>query len=181
MRSHPTQPAALTALLAVAVVAVLAPGCGDSDDGSSAATTTTVAEPPPPDFGAPSGERERVVARAVEDAYGALAAGDTEAVCDRLTAAARAQLSADRAGGCPATLAGLREIAERNGAAERFDRLELGDVRIDGDRATATVSFGANAARLTLRRVDGEWRLANAPALPSPPADGAGSSASDEG
>jgi ketosteroid isomerase-like protein len=104
--------------------------------------------------------------RAVVRAFGhALAVGDVGRVCSLLTPEAKRQMleqpAADVLGAhdCPAFVAAARRMFDDTDLAD-FERVDVVDVKITGDRATVTLNVGDTdhtSHRTRLRKVDGKW------------------------
>jgi ketosteroid isomerase-like protein len=113
-------------------------------------------------------DREQVQA-AVVDLQRAFVAGDLDRVCALLTPDARRHVGAiahdvgldprDRTP-CRADLRIVVERARRSPDWRARARRAVGDVHVDGDSATATVTLGDGAeSTVPLARVDGVWRV----------------------
>jgi hypothetical protein len=103
---------------------------------------------------------EGKVSAAADRYLRSLAAGDTAAACEQLTAKARAELT----GGC---VPALRRVAARIGADRLDSAADSGvDIDVDGTGASAVVS--ELDARLTLVRVGATWRIERGHRLDSP-------------
>lgn len=156
-------------MVAVAL-ALAAGGCGDSDgSGGSGGSDGTSA----------GGTDRQQVRSTVEGLYEDLADYDAEAVCERMSPAARRQIAQGAIGGaskpdatCADAFGEFLDQAKANGGLKRTLSAKVGKVEIDGRKALVTVSFGAQAGQIPLRKVGGEWKMGIVVATPStePPA-----------
>lgn len=143
-------------LLLAAIAAALALGAcgGDSDDGAQS----------PSGGEARSGSEANRARATVEDLYEAMGDRDAEGVCDQLNEAAQRQVARGGLGSegqsCVEGFEGFFEAAEEAGGLDTPDDAEVLDVKVGGDRATATVRFGpGQRGKIPLVKVDGEWKL----------------------
>jgi hypothetical protein len=93
--------------------------------------------------------------------YDALADKDGGKVCDLLTASQRKAVA--KGGGrddstCEQVM-GLALTFVAGKGLEDADQAKVTKVKVDGDRATATVDFKGRPGVLGLAREDGEWRI----------------------
>lgn len=116
-------------------------------------------------------EQAREIRAAVERVQRAFATGDLRGVCDGLTEAGRRHIGAmghdyganEREAKPSPCLPDLRMLYDgirksKDWRAQTSRR--IGDIRIDGDRATATVAYGGGASGdLPLEKEDGEWKV----------------------
>ena len=92
-------------------------------------------------------------------------AGDGEKICSYLSptaqeAAARLVLPGKKeAKTCQAAAARLKIEQSRQTA-------EIEDIKTEGDRAVATIRRGESVSRLSLVKIDGEWKIELAPPAP---------------
>jgi hypothetical protein len=152
------------AVLAAAVLGLGAAACGSSDEppateaattATGAASTSTVAALTP----------EQTVTAYLD----AFLEGDGEAACAILTPESQSALvaafeeqSGSTAPGCPE----IFELALTQTTEEQRERLRaatVGTATVREDTATVSLSAEGRDTPITLRRVEGEWRLANLP------------------
>jgi hypothetical protein len=108
---------------------------------------------------------ERAAADTVVGMYRAFAAGDAAGVCAVMSRKARADIarSMPNAGTCTKSFALILKLPGNNGPTRAAVRAKVGDARIDGDRATVTVTIAGKAGEVGLVRESGRWLL-NGPA-----------------
>jgi hypothetical protein len=130
-------PAALAA-------AAVAAGCGDSEG----------APTPEPTRAPGVAGAQRSVLETVDALQAAARAGDGERVCSELFTAQLARSVRTSAGrACAAEVRGRLFAPDTELSVRR-------DIRVEGDRASATVAERDGAmSTLVLRRVDGRWRI----------------------
>jgi len=88
--------------------------------------------------------------------YKAAAAGDGKQACAQLTPAARGP------GGAPQCEAAIDQLGQLGGpeAKRRIAGVDVRRTHVDGDRASTQAQVpGQTPVTLTLRKVDGEWKL----------------------
>jgi hypothetical protein len=160
-------PRLLLALAAALTFALGAAACGDSgDDGGGGGDGGA-------DVAGGDEGSERALARAtVERLYDAMAEMDAEGVCAQLNDEAQRQIASGGLGSegdsCADGIQGFFDEAEEAGGLQATLNAEVRRVEIDGDSATATVSFGpGRRGEVPLSKVDGEWKLEAAGAAPS--------------
>lgn len=144
-------------LLLLAMIAALALGAcgGDSDDSTQ----------PQSGREADGGSESDRVRATVDGLYDAMGDRDAEGVCDQLNEAAQEQVAKGGLPGsegttCVEGFQAFFEAAEEAGGLDTPDNAEVVDVKVDGDRATATVKFGpGQRGKIPLVKVDGEWKL----------------------
>jgi hypothetical protein len=140
----PTVRPAASALLAVGVLALM--GCGGGDD-------------------KPPGEKE---AGAAVTAYAhAFGSGDGDKACALLTPDARAAFvkrvsSLVGTTDCAEAMAKLQTFAGPN-VTGPFEDATVSDVKVDGDKATASLVAGGHTEEVTLELQSGDWLLTKAP------------------
>jgi hypothetical protein len=120
----------LAILTVLLVSCVAAPACGASD--------------------------EEQVDDTVKRFYRAASEGDGKEACAQLTPAARGP------GGAPQCEAAIEQLGQLGGAEakRRIAGVDIRRTRVDGDRATTQAQVpGQTPVVLTLRRVEGEWKL----------------------
>jgi len=163
MRSRPFLQLRAAAVAAAASLAFGFAACGGSDDDGSGGGTSS----------ANNGGSDQQQARAtVENLYAAIADGDAEKVCDQLNEDAQKQLSAGGLGkesdSCADSFQAFLDQAEKAGGLNMTLKAKVKSVKVTGDTAIATVSFGkARNGEIPLKKVDGEWKLEAAGAAPS--------------
>ena len=132
-----------TALLPLLLAAAAAPGCGG--DGADRAADRTA------------------VMATVQRLYDAMVGRDGKRVCKELSRAARRQVTGGSRAACERVF--TRFWASFANAVARRPRILR--VELDGDRATAVVTFGdAGRARLPLTRSEDGWKLDRASMSP---------------
>jgi hypothetical protein len=146
------------ALSASVLLALGVPACGEDNDNSDEPGSTSTQ--------AAVGGSEREQARAaVENLYSAIRDGDAQQVCDSLTTAGQKQVAAGGLGGksdtCADAFQKFLDAAERQGGLNLTLKAKVEKVRIDGDKAVATVSFGGpgRTGPVPLVRQGGEWKV----------------------
>jgi hypothetical protein len=100
-------------------------------------------------------DEERVNAT-VKRFYRAAAEGDGKEACAQLTPSARGL------GGAPQCEAAIEQLGQLGGAEakRRIANVDVRRTRVDGDRATTQTQVpGQTPVVLTLRKVEGEWKL----------------------
>ena len=122
--------------LAIALFAVIPMGCGGDEDADDA---------------------EAALSTYVE----ALRDGDAAAACDHVAAATIEDLGSVES--CERVFTTGFELSEERDS--QIPDLEVGDVSVDGDTATATIESNGADQEVTLVREDGEWKLEGATAL----------------
>src|SRR5829696_4907416 len=99
---------------------------------------------------------EEQVTDTVKRFYAEAADGDGKDACGRLTPAARGP------GGAPQCEAAIEQLGQLGGAEgkRRIAQVDVRKTRVDGDRATTQTQVpGQTPVVLTLRKVEGEWKL----------------------
>jgi ketosteroid isomerase-like protein len=157
MRSRSAFQLRAVALVTAATLALGAAACGGSDDDSSG-----------------GGGSDQEQARAtVENLYAALRDGDAEKVCEQMNEAAQKQIEqggqADKGDSCAESFQKFLDSAEKSGGLNLVLKAKIKSVKVKGDTAVATVSFGGKgrSGEIPLEKVDGEWKLEAAGASPS--------------
>lgn len=145
--------------LSVSILLALSLAACGGDDAGSTSTGTQATAPA-------SGGSERERARAaVESLYSAIRDGDAEEVCDSLTEAGQRQVAAGGLGGksdsCADAFQKFLDAAERQGGLNLTLKAKVEKVRVDGDKAVATVSFGGpgRTGPVPLVKQGGEWKV----------------------
>ena len=118
----------------LALAAVLVVGCGSSDD------TTSDSASSPED--------------AVQAFYDSSKAEDAAGACAVLSSESQ-DIAAAGADSCEAAF----EAAVKAGQANVPDKLEIGDVQVDGDTATVDVTGDGQKSSFTLVNEDGSWKI----------------------
>ena len=111
------------------------------------------------------GDDEKQVKSAVKELYAGFAERDAGKVCDSLT---RAQQQAVAKGGAASKVQG-RSCEQVMGFALGFvgnalkdaKQAEVTDVRLDGDKARATVEFKGRSGNLGVAKEGGEWKVSD--------------------
>lgn len=122
------------------------------------------------DDGSPDGADAEAdeVATTVAGMYRSFSEGDAEGVCAVMSQEAREQIAQNVLGGstdapeertCETSLSKFLDVAAASGILERTLSARVDDVSIEGEIATATVTFGAASGKVRLLREDGEWRF----------------------
>jgi hypothetical protein len=147
MPSRIALPGRLSTLAIVAVLALGVAACGGSDD----------------DDGGGGSDRQQARAT-VEALYAAIADGDAEEVCDQLGEDAQKQIADGGLGGksksCPESFQKFLDEAEKGGGLNLTLKAKVENVKVTGDDAVATVSFGkGREGEIPLSKVDGDWKL----------------------
>ncbi|HYP47696.1 MAG TPA: nuclear transport factor 2 family protein [Thermoleophilaceae bacterium] len=129
MRVH-VRPAALGLALALGLV-----GCGEG-----------------------KGDEEQVTST-VNGVYDALADKDADQVCDSLSAAGKRQITrgADRSLSCEEVF--KRGLSLAGDALKDAKRAEVTQVKVEGDKATASVKYKKETGKVELLKEDGKWKL----------------------
>lgn len=156
------------AVLATALLALGAGGCGDSDDddGGGAGQKGSQAA------NAAGGDEQRAQAT-VESLYTSIREGDAEGVCATMTEPAQRQVAqgaigTGKGGTCAEGFQRFLDAADRAGGLNLTLKAKVERVKVDGDKAVARVTFGkARAGDIPLVKVDGEWKLDQAGPAPS--------------
>jgi ABC-type phosphate/phosphonate transport system substrate-binding protein len=152
----------LTRLLALTALSVLALGlasCGGSDDDSDSGKSAD----------------EVAVTETVESLYDAMRASDPAGVCRVLDTQAQKQISAGALSSkktktCEEGFQGFFDAAEKAGGLNLTLKAKVRGVKVNGDKATVTVTFGgARAGKIPLSKVDGVWKLSAVGATPTTP------------
>lgn len=115
-------------------------------------------------LGCAGGNDEAAIRAAVESTQRAFDRGDAGAVCRSLTRAARRHVTLaahDPPTTCPRDLRLIQQgIRRASGGGIQTTARRVTDVRVDGDRATATVQFGEHASgAVPLAREAGQWKV----------------------
>jgi hypothetical protein len=142
------------AAVLAATVAVVIAGCGsgDSDDGGS--------------------DKEQARAT-VERLYEGFADGDPEQICAQLNEAAQKELASgglgSKTGSCVESYQKFLDESEKAGGLNLTLKAKVERVKVTGDTAVATVSFGGpgREGEIPLTKVDGEWKLDAVGAAPN--------------
>ena len=139
------------------IVGLALAGCGGSDPGPEAAKPTPSATA---DRSSGLDQDQVAIRRAVARYYDAYAKKDFEAVCATLVPSERRHF--DRKGGrCARVFAqGAGRLKPRE--LKQLGELEADRIRIEGDRATITLTnayFSGRYGRLYALREDGEWGI----------------------
>jgi hypothetical protein len=131
--------------LAVALLALVAAGCGGDDK-------------------APEADQVETAVVAYAHAFGD---GDGDKACARLTTAARDAFvkrvtSIVGTNDCAEAMTKLQSLAGPD-VTGPFESATVNDVKIDGDHATATLVAGGHDESVSLDLVGGKWLLTKAP------------------
>jgi hypothetical protein len=154
VKAYPGTAALVLSLSAALVLA----SCGGSDDSGQ----DTVER----------GGSERQQARAAVDRlYDAMKQGDADGVCAQLSTRARKQIASgglgSTAASCEASFQRFLDAAEKSGGLDLTLEAEVQTVRVDGDKATAKVTFGKDMrGDIPLVKEGGEWKLEAAGSTP---------------
>lgn len=101
---------------------------------------------------------EGAAEEAVNRLYDGFAERDPQVVCEALTDARRREL-AGRTRSCPAAIGiAMGLVGPR---LRSLGDAEVTAVRLDGDRATATVRIGGRSNRVRLAKESGDWKVAD--------------------
>ena len=119
----------------LALAAVLVVGCGSSSDDTSSDSASS-----PEDT--------------VQTFYDTSKAEDGAGACAVLSSASQ-DIAAAGADSCEAAF----DAAVKAGQANVPDKLEIGDVKVDGDTATVAVTADGQKSSFTLVNEDGEWKI----------------------
>lgn len=135
---------------AIATAATLALGvaaCGGSgDDGSG-------------------GDDEQQARATVSALYAGLKQGNAEKVCAQLNEAAQKQIEqgaqAAKGDSCAESFQKFLDSAKKSGGLDLALKAKVESVKVTGDTAVATVSFGSKGrtGEIPLEKVDGTWKL----------------------
>jgi ketosteroid isomerase-like protein len=144
--AFPTR-ARCAAPLTIVLLALALASCGGSDDGDGG-----------------GGSDEQQARATVEALYAAIADGDAEKVCDQLSPDAQEELEKGGLGtkgqSCTDSFQGFLDEAEKAGGLNLTLKAKVSAVKVDGDDAVATVTFGKGRdGEIPLSKVDGEWKL----------------------
>jgi hypothetical protein len=105
---------------------------------------------------------EAAVRDAAKQLYGALADKDAGKVCDLLTASQRKAVAKGagnaQSGSCDQVMSLALSFVAGKGL-EDADQAKVTKVKVDGERATATVDFKGRPGVLGLAKEDGEWKI----------------------
>jgi len=96
---------------------------------------------------------------AVEKYVQALNEGDSEAACEQLTEGATQQIEEQFDDDCAGALD--QAIGAVGEAGASFEDLEVGDVNVEGETATATIEAPGGSTTTELTKEDGDWKLAS--------------------
>lgn len=153
----------------LAIAALLgAAGCGGSDDQPAGETTEEVTAEAETgtsgstdgvtagDDGELSGEEEDV-ANTLEESWVAIEGGDFERACDLSTQQA-VQLAEKAFGSCEKSIERIVPLLDIGGEKD-FTKLEVVNVEIDGDTATADWELEGDSFTDTLTFEDGAWKV----------------------
>lgn len=155
----------------IAVFALGVAACGSGEDGDSAAQEQGSASKDGEDFVATGNDKEQikqVLHQIQEDFENVDAAG----FCSKTTAAERREVAAfgrnyKHGTTCVAVIDNQAKAASKAGVEQRSTKLL--SAKVNGDRATATVSNGGRPSEpLPFVKVDGEWKLAEVGFEPDP-------------
>lgn len=161
MLSSSRRSARLLALAATALLALGAASCGDSDDDNGGGGGSSQ-----------SGGDEQQARATVESLYAAIRAGDAKGVCATMTEPAKEQVAkgaigTGSGGTCADGFQRFLDAAEKAGGLNLTLKAKVASVKVDGDKATARVTFGkARAGNIPLVKVDDEWKLDQAGPAP---------------
>jgi hypothetical protein len=146
----------LATLAGTVALALAGTACGDDSDSGGA-------------DGPQVGGQEGEVRATIASLYEAMGDGDAQGVCDRLTEAAQRQI-AGGSGSKARCVKGFQRFldnAEKAGGLDLTLKAKVEKVKVKGDSATATVSFGEQTrGDIPLVKQDGEWKLEAAGAQP---------------
>jgi len=120
----------------LALAAVLVVGCGSSSDDTSSSDTASSPED------------------AVQTFYDTSKAKDGAGACAVLSSQSQ-DIAAAGADSCEAAF----DAAVKAGQANVPDKLEIGDVKVDGDTATVAVTADGQKSSFTLVNEDGAWKI----------------------
>jgi hypothetical protein len=112
--------------------------------------------------GGSSSSDEKAVKHAVKTFYNALADKDGKKACDSISKKGKQRISSagSRIGqkqSCSQVL-GL-VLSFGGGALQQARNVKVGDVKIDGGKASATVSLGSRKSPVDLVKEDADWKL----------------------
>jgi ketosteroid isomerase-like protein len=165
MLSSPRRAPRLLALAATVLLALGAVACGDSDDdGDGGGASQSSA--------ASGGSDEQQARATVESLYAAMRDGDAEGVCATMTDPAQKQVAqgaigTGKASTCAEGFQHFLDAAERAGGLNLTLKAKVQNVKVNGDKAVARVTFGKQrAGNVPLVKVDDEWKLDQAGASP---------------
>jgi hypothetical protein len=145
----------LGAVVVAAAIVVAMSACGGSDDSDEG-----------------GGDREQVRAT-VERLYEGFADGDPEQICDQLNEAAQKELAegglGSKTGSCVESYQKFLDESEKAGGLNLTLKAKVKRVKVTGDTAVATVSFGGpgREGEIPLSKIDGEWKLEAVGGAPS--------------
>ena len=111
-----------------------------------------------------AGREQSGVEHAVDDLYGAFSTRDAVKACKLLTPEGRRRVTGRAAGGAPGTTAACERALARAlaGPGDRFAQaanVEVSDVKVSGNRASATVSLKGYETRVGLAKLGSAWKV----------------------
>jgi hypothetical protein len=112
--------------------------------------------------GGGSSSDQGAVKQTVKDFYNAIADKDAKKVCDSISAKARKSVSdaASRTGKKQTCSQAFGLALSFGGSAlQQAKNVKVGDVKIDGSKARATVSLGNRKSPVGLVKENGDWKL----------------------
>lgn len=153
MRSNGRSQGRIATIAAVAALATGIVGCGGDSDGG--------------------GSDEEQARATVEALYDGFANGDPEQICDQLNEAAQKELAegglGSKTGSCVESFQAFLDESEKAGGLNLTLKAKVQRVKVTGDTAVATVTFGGPGRKgeIPLQKVDGEWKLEAVGGAPS--------------
>ncbi|MFN2617172.1 MAG: hypothetical protein ABR581_08610 [Thermoleophilaceae bacterium] len=106
-----------------------------------------------------SSEDKQAVKKRVEGFQAALGANDPAKVCGALTKTRRGTLTRQARGAKNCGEAMRVAFVVQGGAFKNAGKAEVKDVRIDGENASASVTYGGRRADVTLSKEGGRWLI----------------------
>ncbi len=111
-----------------------------------------------------AGREQSGVEHAVDDLYGAFSARDATKACNLLTPDGRRRVAGQAAGGAGGTRGACERVLGRAlaGPSDRFAQaanVEVSDVKVSGNQASATASLKGWETRVGLAKLGGAWRV----------------------
>jgi hypothetical protein len=136
-------------------------GVGDDADGAEPSDDAPATDDGPSD--------EARVAAVVEGMYRDFANADAAGVCSVMSETVQKQIAENAAieavekRTCTASLGNFLSAAKRSGALAQARGAKVGEVKVDGDTATAVISLGGRSGKIKLVKENGEWHFGAAP------------------
>ena len=113
------------------------------------------------------GSAEEDVESTLDSYLKSFARGDGARSCELMTEQTRRQFVdrvklVTKTSDCGRSINAIRKQAGST-VMQALEKTEITEIKVDGDRASAKLTSGANTSRAQLRKEDGEWRVAAVP------------------